>query len=373
MRYLFFFLILVFIATSCKSQDTAVRKNVLPDTTSIKIAFVGDVMGHMPIVNSARIDSSASYDFKPIFEYVSDILSKADISVANLEVPLAGKPYSGYPQFSSPDELGTVLKNIGIDVVIMANNHALDRGKKGLLNTVKVIDSLGLQHTGVFKDTAERRKKYPLIINIKNLRLAFLNYTYSTNGFKAEKPVIVNYLDTNIIKRDLERSKQLKAEVILANFHWGIEYDRFSNKEQHQIADVTVRNGAQAVIGSHPHVIQPFYWIYPNPKDSSKYYPALFSLGNFVSNQRDRYRDGGLIFELNILKIGSEIRLSAGYIPVWVYKGLYNGRMIYRLIPPSRLNDAIQKYKINTSDSAKCMEFFNDTRQHLSNIKEIQH
>jgi poly-gamma-glutamate capsule biosynthesis protein CapA/YwtB (metallophosphatase superfamily) len=371
LRFSVFFLILFILCTSCKSQEAAIGKVVTPDTTKLKLVFIGDVMGHMPVVNSAWVDSLNRYDFNPIYEYVTSYITKADVAVANLEVPLAGKPYSGYPQFSSPNELGESLKNNGIDVAILANNHALDRGKKGLLHTLKILDSLEIQHTGIFKDTAERRKKYPLFLVVNKIKLAILNYTYSTNGIKAEKPVIVNYLDTSVIKKDIELCHKHKADFIIVNLHWGIEYDRFSNKEQHSIANFIARNGAHAIVGSHPHVIQPFAYVYPFKQDSLLTVPVQFSIGNFISNQRDRYRDGGIIFELNIVKTGTKSVISTGFMPVWVYKGLYHGKMMYKLIPPAKLGNAMQRFQINKADSTKCSEFFNDTRQHLSNLKEI--
>jgi poly-gamma-glutamate synthesis protein (capsule biosynthesis protein) len=363
---------LVFFVVSCKSQEVAVNKIALPDTSRVKIVFVGDVMGHMPVVNSAWVDSINRHDFNPIFEYVTPYISKADIAVANLEVPLAGKPYSGYPQFSSPDALGEVLKNSGFDVVIAANNHALDRGKQGLIRTLTILDSLNLKRTGVFKDTAERRKHYPLFIEINKIKVAILNYTYSTNGYKPQKPVIVNYLDTLVIKKDIQQCQKHKADIILVTVHWGTEYDRFSDKDQRKIADFIGKNGGHAIIGSHPHVIQPFSLIYPFPKDSSRFIPVLYSMGNFISNQRDPYRDGGIIYELQLEKIRNTTTItSAGFIPVWVYKSWYENKMMYKLIPPQKFEDAKNRFKMNKVDSAKCVDFYNQTREHLGNLPEI--
>jgi poly-gamma-glutamate synthesis protein (capsule biosynthesis protein) len=94
-------------------------------------------------------------------------------------------------------------------------------------------------------------------------------------------------------------------------------------------------------------------------------------VGNFFSNQRDRYRDGGIIFELNIQKITRTDITSVGFVPVWVYKGWYNERIIYRLIPPAKFEETLEKYNISNSDSIKCTDFYNDTREHLGNLKEI--
>lgn len=371
MRHSLYLLLFLLISISCKSQEIVINKAVPPDTFNVKIIVAGDVMGHMPQVNSAWVDSLKTYDYTPVFEYVKKYLSSADLAIANLEVPLAGKPYSGYPQFSSPDELGTCLKEVGFDALIMANNHAVDRGKKGVLHTLYVLDSLNIPHTGVFKDTADRNKKYPLFIVVNRVKIALLNYTYGTNGIRPEKPIVVNYIDTAAIRKDIEKCRKNKADLILATVHWGTEYERFTIKDQRVVANFFARNGVHVIVGSHPHVVEPFDILYPFNNDSSYQVPVLYSTGNFYSNQRDRYKDGGVILEINIQKVHQSRIISVGYVPVWVYKGWYNNKIIYRLIPSSKIKEAQLKFGINSADSVKCAEFFDDTRKHLGNLKEI--
>lgn len=328
-------------------------------------------MGHMPVVNAAKVDSTDSYNFAPSFEYIFDYITQADFAVANLEVPLAGKPYSGYPQFSSPDELAAGLKETGFDVLINANNHALDRGKIGFLRTLDVLDTLKLITTGTFRDSADFRNRHPIFIEKNNIRIALLNYTYGANGFRPEKPIMLNFLDTADIRKSIQLAKSKDAGLIIVTLHWGNEYERFPSKEQRRITNFIQQCGAHAIIGSHPHVIQPVERFYPDTADKTKMFPVVYSLGNFLSNQRDRYRDGGLIFELGIEKTDKTRIVSIAYIPAWVYKGLYRGRMIYRIIPPEKFAEAIKKYNISGQDSIKGTEFYKDTRMHLNNIPEL--
>lgn len=369
-RNIAFFLLLIVLTASCHSQEVVKKIVEVPDTSRLKIAFAGDMMGHMPVVNAAYVDTLKTYDYAPFFEYVRPYASTVDMGVVNLEVPLAGPPYSGYPEFSSPDALIDGLKSIGFGVFITANNHSLDRGKQGFERTLDILDSFKIQHTGTFHDSAEMHKLNPLIVEKNKIRLAILNYTYGTNGFKVHKPDIENYIDTAQIRRDVALSKAQGVDFVVVTFHWGIEYERFPSQEQKAVGEFVRKCGADAVIGSHPHVIQPIE-VTRNVGDSAEYFPIVYSLGNFVSNQRDRYRDGGIIFELELEKVKETHIKSFHFMPVWVYKGIINKRMGYRLIPPFNFDNAVRELHISEADQQKCRDFYSDTRTHLSNVPEV--
>jgi len=364
-----FLLLFLTITVSCHSQEVAKKIVVEPDTLRVKLIFAGDMMGHMPVVNAAYIDSLKTYDYSQFLEYVKPYTTSADLGIVNLEVPLAGPPYSGYPEFSSPDALIDGLKSVGFSLFITANNHSLDRGKQGFERTLMILDSFKIQHTGTFRDSAEFRKLNPLIIERNKVRLAFLNYTYGTNGFKVHKPNIENYIDTTQIRKDILTCRQQQTDFVIVTFHWGNEYERYPSKEQKAVGEFTRKCGADAIFGSHPHVIQTIDVLH-NTKDSTEYFPIVYSVGNFVSNQRDRYRDGGIIFELELEKIKTTRVKSFHYMPVWVYKGIIKNRMGYRLIPPFYFDNAVQELKISEADQKKCLEFYSDTRSHLSNVPE---
>ncbi|HEY4784914.1 MAG TPA: CapA family protein, partial [Bacteroidales bacterium] len=140
-RNIAFLAIFFILVVSCHSQEVVKKTVVLPDTSRLRIIFAGDMMGHMPVVNAAYVDSLKTYDYTAFFEYIKPYISAVDLGILNLEVPLAGTPYSGYPQFSSPDELADGLKKVGFGVFITANNHSLDRGQEGFERTLKVLDS----------------------------------------------------------------------------------------------------------------------------------------------------------------------------------------------------------------------------------------
>ena len=351
------------------AQDS-VFKPARFDTARLRIVFAGDMMGHIPLVNSCLTDDG-TYNYNPIFEYVKPYFVAADFSIANLEVPLAGRPYAGYPQFSSPDAVAIGLKNNGFNVLITANNHALDRGKQGFDRTIQALDSIGFQHTGTFRSAAEKELHHPLFIEKNHIKVAILNYTYGTNGFKIQPPDIINYIDTAEIRKDILTSQQNHADFIIVTMHWGIEYDRYPSIDQRKIAEFIRGLGADAIIGAHPHVIQPIER-FNNTHNPEDYFPVVFSMGNFVSNQRDRFKDGGILVELDLEKLQDTRLKDCKYLPVWVYKGIFEGRMVYRLFTPQKFAEAATFYHLSDSDKFKAQQFFDDTKLHLNNLEMIR-
>ena len=328
----------------------------------IKLIFVGDIMGHSTQISGAWRDGGDScYNYIPSFQGIKDYISAADIAVANLEVTLAGEPYTGYPQFSSHLSLAVALKDAGFDVLTTANNHILDRGKEGLERTINTLDSLEIPHTGSFKDKLARDNNYPLIMERNNFKIAMLNYTYGTNGLVTRHPNIVNYIDTAQIAADIAKARDMQADYIITFIHWGDEYSIKENARQRQIAAFLAKNGSNLIIGSHPHVVQPIAKIAVNEADSV---PVVYSLGNFVSNQRDRYRNGGIAVEMTLTKTNDGVSIqSFGYEPFWVLRYQTGAGYIFRLIP---VNDFIanpaQYPLVNKQDNDLIMQFYNDTK-----------
>lgn len=309
-------ILFLFLLVLCALRASAVNYQ---DTTSIKLLFVGDIMQHDSNIAGAYNSITKKYDYSACFEYVAPILRSADLTIGNLELTLAGSPYKGYPQFSAPDALAVELKRSGVDVLVTANNHSLDRRRKGVERTIDLLDSLGFQHTGTFKDSLARAVTYPLIIQKDGFQFSLLNYTYGTNGIPVTKPNIVNLIDTVAIKVDLAKAREQQSDAIIVFMHWGLEYQSLPSKDQKTVAALCLREGAKLVIGSHPHVLQPMVW----NKEADQV--IAYSLGNFVSGQRPRYRDGGAMFWVELQKvkqdsISTTFIKNAEYELEWVQK-----------------------------------------------------
>ena len=326
-------------------------------------------MGHESQINAAYYSSSGVYDYSFCFSSLKPYIQKADIAIGNLEVTLGGEPFKGYPQFSSPDELAVALREAGFDILINANNHALDRGKEGLERTIEVTGREGLILTGSFESGEARETRYPLIIEKNNILLAILNYTYGTNGLISSPPNIVNYIDTLLIRNDIQKARKANPDFIIACMHWGNEYELEGNKVQKSLARFLANEGVDAIIGSHPHVVQPFEILY-NGADSTDFVPVVYSLGNFISNQRERYRNGGIIFMLELTKTEKTIPTGFSYMPVWVQKPVIDEITRFRIIPANPTDKESKQLNITGEELLKLEEFYDDTSSRLINIPE---
>lgn len=312
-------------------------------TDTLRLIFAGDIMGHAPQIKSAEVVAGKKYDYTPCFKYIKPILDRADLAIGNLELTLPGKPpYNGYPMFRSPDDLATAIKEAGFDLLVTANNHSNDSRGPGVVSTINTLRAMGFQQTGTFKNATDRGATYPLMVYHNNFKLAFLNYTYGTNGVPTDAPTIVNLIDTVQMGKDLAEARARKPHFIIAVMHWGLEYQLKENAEQRQIARFLIRNGADMVIGSHPHVVQPIRTeSVAMPDGSMKKAIVVYSLGNFISNQQQPHTDGGILFQVDLLKQRGSPKITtanAGIIPVWRYiHKAANGKSTFYALPVARL------------------------------------
>ena len=303
-----------------------------PSVQKISLLFMGDIMGHDSQINAAEIPGTGDYDYREVFMYVKPLIGSSDFAAANLEVTLAGPPYKGYPQFSSPAALAAACTDAGIDCLFTANNHSADRGKSGILNTLDRLDSIGIPNTGTFRNLTSRDTLQPLIVNRNGISVALLNYTYGTNGIPVPQPVIVNILEKERITADILKARELNPDILILALHWGTEYDTIPSEDQIQLANYFFYKGVDIIIGSHPHVIQKMIWQKDNPVFRNK--AIAYSLGNFISNQRKPRTDGGSMVKIELTKNDSSVVISdAGYYLTWVYTPVENGRMRFYILP----------------------------------------
>lgn len=312
-------------------------------TDTLRLLFTGDIMGHSPQIASARVGASQEYDYRPCFQYIKSILQQADLAIGNLELTLPGKPpYTGYPMFRSPDALAVALKDAGLDILMTANNHSNDSHGAGVVNTIRTVEDLGFLQSGTFRNQRDRDAFYPLMVYKNGFKLAFLNYTYDTNGVPTQAPTIVNLIDTVRMGLDLAEARARKPHFIIVEMHWGVEYQLQENAEQRRLARFLIRNGADMVIGMHPHVVQPIRSERVTLSDGSrKEAIVVYSLGNFISNQQQPNTDGGILFQVDLLKTkGSpQVRVGQhGIIPIWryIHKSTI-GKSTFYTLPVARL------------------------------------
>ena len=301
-------------------EPTVFATRNIPKCVTARFVFGGDVMQRLPQVTAAR--RGEGFDYSEVFAALVPRFRRADLVVLNLETTLTRSDrYTGYPMFRSPTALADALRAAGTDVAVLANNHCCDGGAAGIRTTIEELDRCGIRHTGVFRDSTDYRRRNPLYLRCGGIKLALLNYTYGTNGIAVPEGVLVNRIDTVCMAVDLARARAAGPDCIAVCIHWGNEYERRANREQRALADFLKRHGADLVVGSHPHVVQPF------EADSASV--VLYSLGNLVSNQRKRYCDGGLLAEIVATKYpDGRMEYRTEIVPVWV------AMPGYRILPP---------------------------------------
>lgn len=359
----FLLLICIFLNDLNSFSDKPIKENESFDYTS-KITFsaVGDLMCHSVQFKYAETDSG--YDFSANFEVVKKYFSNSDFTIGNLETVLAGKEkgYSGYPLFNSPDEYLYAIKDAGFDFLVTANNHSLDKGKKVLLRTIDKIREVELFQTGTFKSINERDSI--VVINKNGISFTVLSYTYGTNGIPIPKgeDYLINLIDTTLIKSDIAKAKQNDIDLIIVYYHFGNEYQREPSIYQKIIVNRTIHYGADIIIGSHPHVPQPLELFKTNDRKLDTGFVA-YSLGNFISNQRWRYSDGGPVLNFTVGKDFVRDSLfikDITVIPTWVFKGNRNGNLDYVILPSDSILFNGQYSFLTKNDKTMLIQSYND-------------
>lgn len=273
------------------------------DGVSISLLAAGDNLIHLNITTDAKTRGTESkrYNFLPVYTDVADMIFSADISFINQETVMAGESYgySGWPTFNAPQDLGDDLVTLGFDVINIANNHMLDMGTQGLLDTIEFWKSKPITLLGGYEnpdDYADIR-----ITEADGIKMAWLSYTYSTNGLiKASwSDAVIPYIDDDLIVSDIARAHEI-ADFVIVSIHWGDENTQTPNAEQRRLASLMADSGADLILGHHSHTVQPIEWIKTDRKDVL----CVYSLGNLISGMSRPVNVVGGILTLDIVGDG---------------------------------------------------------------------
>ena len=315
----------------------------------IKISVIGDIMCHNTQYVDAYDNETKTYDFSYVFEDVQEVTGDADIFMGNLETTFAGaeKGYSNYPHFNTPEQLAVDLKEMGIDILTTANNHCMDTGYSGLESTLNYLDDAKIEHTGTNRSEEEQNKI--LVKEVNGIKIAFLSFTYGTNGISipSDKSYAVNLMNEDFVLSQIDLAKKENPDLIFASVHWGIEYQNTQNENQEKWADFLIKNGVSVIFGSHPHVLQPMeYRKVESENGETRVGFVIYSLGNFMSGQTQKNTCTSIILNLTITKKGdtSEIFVDdVSYVPIYTYKG--TGEKKYKIV---NISKAIKNYENET-------------------------
>ena len=287
--------------------DAAVFDEEAPD--ELEFLMIGDVLVHKGVWQSGELpDGTRNYDH--LFAQVADEVAAADVAIVEQETILGGTSLglSGYPTFNSPQEIGDAEVAAGFDVALCASNHACDKGVVGIESALAYWRSThpDVLVTGIYEDE-EAFDELPLLEREGHL-IAVLNYSYGMNGIPLPHDWSVRMLDEDLIRADVAAVREAGAEAVIACPHWGVEYAAGPDADQRRWAQVLVDAGADVIMGSHPHVLQPFEVV---TASDGRAVPVFWSVGNFVSTQPRSDSMVGGIARASLVFEGGGCRVSS--------------------------------------------------------------
>ncbi|MBO4938557.1 MAG: CapA family protein [Oscillospiraceae bacterium] len=340
-------------------QTVPTEPGTIAVSSRATITVTGDVMMHMPVVNSGK-ESDGTYNFDSSFSRISHYVNQADYAIANLETTLGGtdngRSYSGFPQFNSPDEIVDAAKNAGFDMYLTANNHTNDTGAAGIRRTYSTVISKGMAVLGTTEKPEDPGYQ---VLDINGIRVGMVCYTFgeytsagrpSVSGLPLDDSVaeLVNIFDYNKldtfysrIESQIADMKEAGAEAIVLFIHWGNEYQLAANDYQKTIAQKMCDLGVDVIAGGHPHVIQPVTML-TSSTDPDHQTLCVYSLGNLLSNQRSDnvgvssgHTEDGVLLSFTFVKYSNgEVHLdSADMLPTWVHMWKEDDHKEYCILP----------------------------------------
>ncbi len=337
------------------------------------LTFTGDIMCHSYQYNEAYDSATGTYDFSHNFTDMKKYFDEADLVIGNLETVFAGEDVgiSDYPCFNSPDSFADAIKDAGFDVLTTANNHSMDKRMSGALRTLDILDERGIDHIGTYRSAEERENI--LIKDVNGMKIAFLSYTYGTNGIPVPEDWLVNRLDEELIKSDISRAKALDPDIIIVLPHMGNEYEEYVRDTFKNWANIMLNAGADIVVASHPHVLQPMETVEITEEDgSTRTGFVMYSMGNFISSQTTPPRNASILLNIELEKKGTDDAYikKVSFVPIWTqfqnaqWQNHFVVRSVYEMLtlPEDQLINTVR-----SKDIPRLKEIHSETTKMLLN------
>ncbi len=344
---------------------TKEQKNAFDN--AFRITFAGDLILLEDQVKRAY--DGSKYDFSDVFEYAEPYISSADLAVGVFEGPMAGAE-AGYTSsnfddekelyLNFPDEFASAVKNAGFDLVTTANNHLLDKGEKGALRTIDVLDKIGLDHTGSYKTPDDKKNNRVKLIECQNIKIAVLSYTYGSNytdinqltenGKYAYLTSVISGNEGELfeklklsVEEDFRQAKALSPDLIMVLPHIGTQFSNGIDGEQTAWFEIFKQNGADIILGDHPHVVEPaLIEEYNGKKVFTAYCP-----GNFANIYRKNQGDTSMLIDVYIDRTSKKVT-GGSIVPLYTHARADGN---YRAVPVySIMNDVELRKQLTTDD-----------------------
>ena len=322
-----------------KKETTSTTKKVTTTTkkesNELSLVAVGDCLIHRFVYTDAY-NGDGTYFFDKMFTEVEPLIKNHDLAYYNQESNIGGKKLglSAYPRFNSPEEIGDTMVNLGFNLVSLANNHTMDKGEEGVINSVEYWKTKpGVYYTGEALSWEDRESNIK-ILEKNGIKYAFFSYTTVTNGLlpPSGKEYLTNIYEKSKVEKDIKKVKD-KVDLIIVAMHWGEEYTVNPSSNQKQVAKELSNMGVNLVIGNHAHSIQPVEMI----NDTLVFY----ALGNFISAQDTPDKQTGALITLNIKKENNKITFND--IKANLIYTYFSGSRNFKVYPYINLNNSLLK------------------------------
>ncbi len=309
-----FYVFLCFCLCTCLFPIFSISASFLPNTEA-NLVFSGDIMCLAGQLSTAKTNDG--WDFSYAFSGITPVLQGADFAIGNLEVPLAGAEkgvtayhQEGNPILNAPDEFINAIAEAGFDMLVTANNHSFDMGDEGYLRTISQLDRRGLYHSGTY--ASEYARQNTPIIEVNGISIAILSYTQFVNTGtetykKSDALYKLNLIDLEQIKKDIAAVKARCADFIILYVHWGTENTNTPNSYQKETAKILAELGADAIIGSHSHTVQPAEYL--STSDGRRVF-VIYSMGNLISSMPRDINQDTLLLNLHLSKTNDSTSLK---------------------------------------------------------------
>lgn len=372
--YVLFLILIIFLAGCSEStiEYEPVLEEKKPQEQIISICAFGDNLLHMPVVRSGKKDDG-TYDFSHLFKELQPHIKNTDIAVIGQETIFGGDSlgFSGFPLFNSPSDMGKTLVNEGFDIVLHASNHAMDKGEKGILNTVNFWKNYPeVTMLGIHESSEDREARTVVIKEIKGAKVAFLNYTYGTNGIPVPKgkDYLVNVINEEKISKDLTYAEE-NSDFTIAFMHWGTEYSTIADASQKILAKKMCEWGADLIIGAHPHVVEPVEWVKGDNGNLSLVY---YSLGNFVSRQKEAKNLLGGMASVKIKFDGENAEIDDyEFIPLVTHYNMSSTK--FTVYPLNKYTDELAaSHGVSRYDRKVSVEYYSDLFSKITGINLLK-
>lgn len=334
-----FGLILLSLKPSGKKENTKKISTTSKTTekkpsNELSMVLVGDCLIHRYVYTDAS-NNDGTYSFSKMFTEVSDLIKDHDLAYYNQESNIGGKSLglSAYPRFNSPEEIGDDMLNLGFNLISLANNHTMDKGEKGVINSVNYWKTKqGVYYTGEALSWEDRESNIK-VLEKNGIKYAFFSYTTVTNGLlpPTGKEYLTNIYSKEKAQNDINKVRD-KADFIIVAMHWGEEYTTNPSANQKQVASDLSKMGVNLIIGNHAHSLQPVEMI----NDTLVFY----ALGNFIAAQDTVDKQTGAIVSLNVKKDDNG-KITFNNVKADLIYTYFKNATNFKVYPYTKLNNSL--------------------------------